>query len=86
MKLIPTGIEQLQKELPQAKHVESLDLSAINQLVEHVPEDMTATVQAGMSMADFQGALAKQNQWLPIDPPCPANLSSSARGRGEVGR
>ncbi|SVA60810.1 uncharacterized protein METZ01_LOCUS113664, partial [marine metagenome] len=27
--------------------IEGVDLSALDQLIEHVPEDMTATVQAG---------------------------------------
>lgn len=78
MTLRPPSIEQLQKDLPQSKGIESFDLSAINQLIEHVPEDMTATVQSGMNLADFQSQLAQQNQWLPIDPPCPADLPIGA--------
>ncbi|HIG81295.1 MAG TPA: FAD-binding oxidoreductase, partial [Verrucomicrobiales bacterium] len=50
----------------------------MGELIEHVPEDMTATVQAGMSLGDFQTQLAQQNQWLPVDPPCPADRSIGA--------
>jgi FAD/FMN-containing dehydrogenase len=32
---------------------------------------MTATVQAGMSLIEFQSRLAKAGQWLPVDPPHP---------------
>jgi FAD/FMN-containing dehydrogenase len=74
----PNSIEQLREQLPKAKAVKAMDLSAIGELIEHVPEDMTATVQAGMSLGDFQTQLAQQNQWLPVDPPCPADRSIGA--------
>lgn len=37
----------------------------------HVPEDMTVTVDASVTLADLQAALAKSRQWLPLDPPNP---------------
>jgi len=78
MTLTPNSINQLRELLPKAKGVEAMDLSAIGDLIEHVPEDMTATVQAGMILGDFQTQLSQQNQWLPVDPPCPADLSIAA--------
>ena len=78
MTLTPDSIEQLREQLPKAKTVVAMDLSAIGGLIEHVPEDMTATVQAGMTLGDFQMQLARKNQWLPVDPPCPADLSIGA--------
>ena len=78
MTLTPTSIEQLRQPLPKAKAVESIDLSAIGELIEHVTEDMTATVQSGMSLGDFQTQLAQKNQWRPVDPPSPAELSIGA--------
>ena len=54
---------------------ENINLSTINKLIDHSPEDMTATVQAGMILETFQAQLAKSNQWLPIDPPCPKELT-----------
>jgi len=45
-----------------------LSTARLNQLVEHAPHDMTATVQAGMRVADLQSALAHARQWLALDP------------------
>jgi FAD/FMN-containing dehydrogenase len=38
-------------------------------LLEHVPEDMTATVGGNVAVADLQQTLRRSGQWLPIDPP-----------------
>lgn len=38
-------------------------------ILEHTPEDMTVTVEAGMTLAELQKQLRQQQQWLPIDPP-----------------
>ena len=47
---IKTGsISELQELLPQSQRVDEVSLEAVAELIEHVPEDMTATVQAGMS-------------------------------------
>ncbi|MDQ6660866.1 MAG: FAD-binding oxidoreductase, partial [Chloroflexota bacterium] len=40
----------------------------LNQLVEHAPHDMTATVQAGLRLSDLQATLANTRQWLALDP------------------
>lgn len=37
--------------------------------VEHIPEDMTATVDAELTLSALQTQLARGGQWLPIDPP-----------------
>src|SRR5262249_56194736 len=49
-----------------------LDLRRLGQLVEHEPGDLTATVEAGMTMATLQAALRARGQWLSLDPPVPA--------------
>lgn len=36
--------------------------------IQHLPEDMTVTVDAGVTLTELQTALAKHRQWLPIDP------------------
>jgi FAD/FMN-containing dehydrogenase len=41
------------------------DLAAV---VEHAPEDLTITVQAGMLLRDLQAHLRSLGQWLPVDP------------------
>src|SRR5437899_2757405 len=52
-----------------------IDLSRLNRIVEHTPEDMTATVEAGLTLAGFQAHLNNHGQWLPIDPPCAQRLT-----------
>ena len=71
MTIKPSSIPELQELLPQSQRVDEVSLEAVAEFVEHVPEDMTATVQAGMSLADFQKRLAASGQWLPVDPPHP---------------
>jgi FAD/FMN-containing dehydrogenase len=86
----PANKEELAEILRSANqrrsHVGSVDLSAFNRILEHTPEDMTVTVEAGVTVANLQTALAQRGQWLPIDPPhadrlCIASLlSTSASG------
>ncbi len=49
----------------------SIDLlvstAKLNSLLVHRHGDMTATVHAGMSLAQLNGELARHRQWLPID-------------------
>src|SRR5262245_22998193 len=53
----------------------ALDLRRLNRIVEHTPQDMTATVEAGMTLADLQASLRQSGQWLPVDPPRAENLT-----------
>lgn len=43
----------------------------LNQLIEHAVGDLTVTVEAGMKFATLQQILAKENQFLPLDPAYP---------------
>ena len=47
----------------------TLDLNQMNRVLEHTPEDMTVTVEAGCPLAVLQTQLATRGQWLPLDPP-----------------
>jgi FAD/FMN-containing dehydrogenase len=58
--------------------VRSIDLGALGRLLEHKAEDMTATVEAGITLAELQQQLAARGQWLPIDPPKPEELTIGA--------
>ena len=58
--------------------VQGADISAMNRILRHTPEDMTAKVEAGMTLGEFQRALARCGQWLPIDPPSPDALTIAA--------
>ena len=79
MSLRPTSKEELAQALraanqPGAK-IGAVDLSGLNRLLQHTPEDMTVTVEAGITLAALQAVLARGGQWLPVDPPNPAGLS-----------
>jgi len=44
-----------------------LSTKRLNTLIHHEPGDMVATAEAGMTLRDFQNALAQNGQWLPLD-------------------
>jgi glycolate oxidase FAD binding subunit len=46
-----------------------LETGGLDGIVDHVPEDLTVTVRAGMPFAALRGALAAHGQFLPLDPP-----------------
>jgi glycolate oxidase FAD binding subunit len=46
-----------------------LDLSGMNRVAEYNPDDLTATVEAGVTAGALAERLAQRRQWLPIDPP-----------------
>jgi glycolate oxidase FAD binding subunit len=46
-----------------------LDLGGLDAIVEHNPEDLTATVQAGVPAGALAARLAAYGQALPLDPP-----------------
>lgn len=46
-----------------------LGIRRLARLVEHEPGDLTATVEAGMTVAALQAALRERGQWLSLDPP-----------------
>ncbi len=43
----------------------------LNRVLEHEPGDLTATVEAGITMEGLQAALGRRGQWLSLDPPFP---------------
>jgi glycolate oxidase FAD binding subunit len=46
-----------------------LGTTALDRVLEHVPADLTLTVQAGARLGQVQAVLAGHGQWLPWDPP-----------------
>jgi glycolate oxidase FAD binding subunit len=46
-----------------------LDLSRLDTVLEHSPDDLTVTVQAGVTAGALAAALAARRQTLPLDPP-----------------
>jgi FAD/FMN-containing dehydrogenase len=79
MHLRPTNQEELAEALgaanQQGTKIEGLDLTRLNRLLQHTPEDLTVTVEAGMTLAALQSVLARGRQWLPIDPPDSEHLT-----------
>ena len=69
----PANINELSDSLAQAsargEKLPPLDLNALHRILEHTPEDMTVTVEAGITLAALQAQLGRHGQWLPIDPP-----------------
>jgi glycolate oxidase FAD binding subunit len=59
---------------------------ALQGTVEHQHEDLTVEAPAGISVGELQAILARQGQWLPLDPPLPdratlgGTLSANADG------
>ena len=49
----------------------AVDMTTLDQVVSHNPADLTATVQAGIPVSQFQQVLAEHGQFLAIDPPLP---------------
>lgn len=47
----------------------ALSLARLSNMLEHEPADLTAAVEAGMTLQSFQQALAPHGQWLPVDAP-----------------
>ncbi len=55
--------------------IERVELGALNRILEYTPEDMTVTVEAGLTLASLQTELARHAEWLPVDPPHPERVT-----------
>ena len=77
----PNNIAELSRLLAGAnsrkEKIERVDLSKINRVLEHAPEDMTVTAETGITLAEFQKHVGQRGQWLAIDAPHPetANIA-----------
>jgi len=78
----PSSVDDLRNALAEAnargEKVSRVHLGALHRVVAHAPEDLTATVEAGITLAQLQSELARRRQWLPIDPPGPERLTVGA--------
>ena len=54
---------------PLARWDVALDLTGLDRVVAHEPDDLTVTVQAGMRLGALRAELAEHGQHLPVDPP-----------------
>jgi len=48
-----------------------VSLKRLNRIIEHEPADLTASVQAGITLRDLQAFLGRRGQFLALDPPYP---------------
>lgn len=46
-----------------------VDLQRLKEIINHEPADLIATAEAGVTLNDFNAELARNGQWLPLDPP-----------------
>src|ERR1051325_4496245 len=79
MLLRPKSLPELQASLQSARQnnqrITGVLLDAFTQILEHNPEDLTVSVQAGIGLKALQTELGNAGQWLPIDPPNAASVS-----------
>ena len=82
MELRPNNVTELSHLLAcahkQSERVTAVDLTRLERVFQHIPEDMTVTVDGGMSLEALSSELAKRGQWLPIDVPDPARVTVEA--------
>ena len=52
-----------------------LDLSRLNRVIDYQPGDMTATVEAGITLDGLQRELAAARQFVPLESPLPARAT-----------
>ncbi len=49
--------------------------AGLDRVVEYEPADLTAVLEAGLTLARVQEILGQNNQFLPLDPPCPGRAT-----------
>jgi FAD/FMN-containing dehydrogenase len=82
MTLVPASAEELAaalKKQPAGVPIGPVDLKHLNGIRRYAPEDLTITVQGGITQDALQAELGRHGQWLPIDPP-----AAGALGIGEI--
>ena len=55
-----------------------LSLERMTRIIEYSPPDLTAVVEAGVTIGEFNSAAGSENQWLPLDPPGASSASLGA--------
>jgi glycolate oxidase FAD binding subunit len=46
-----------------------LSLERMRRIIDYSPPDLTATVEAGLMLSEFNTVTGRERQWLPLDPP-----------------
>ena len=63
------GGSQLTMGAPPRRADIILSMTRMRAIIEHAPNDLTVTAQAGLRLSDLQRALGEASQWLALDPP-----------------
>lgn len=72
LKVLPRGAgTQMGMGTPPSGGDILLSMKRLDRVLEHVPHDLTVSVQAGVRLADLQATLAHAGQWLALDPTLP---------------
>ena len=53
---------------PLDRYELALDTTGLTSVIEYAPEDLTITVEAGLTLRSLQAALGEYGQYLPVDP------------------
>ena len=83
--IVQGGRTAIETGNPPDRYDVALDLTALDAVVAHEPDDFTATVEAGMRFDALRALLAQHGQFLPLDPPHSRTATVGgvvARGRG----
>ncbi|HEX4900357.1 MAG TPA: FAD-binding oxidoreductase, partial [Pyrinomonadaceae bacterium] len=67
--VVPAGAQTWLKSSNQRNGNLVISTLGLNRIVEHEPADLVATAEAGVSLSTFNRELARNGQWLPLDPP-----------------
>jgi glycolate oxidase FAD binding subunit len=62
-----------------------VDMTVMDQVIEHAAGDLTATVQAGLSLPELADVLGKAGQRLALDPPGPPGTIGGVLAAGAAG-
>ena len=66
---LPVGTSTWARTLFPSHNGIIVKTTRLNKIVEHEPADLIAIAEAGVLLNDFNEALGKNGQWLPLDPP-----------------
>jgi len=73
MILEPADLSELSQQITgcfrQATKIHEVRLQKLDRILAYAPEDMTVTVETGISLDALQQRLKTHGQWLPLDPP-----------------
>src|SRR6266571_1724409 len=68
--VVPVGnMTRLESGNPLRRADVVLSMSRMRRVVDYSPPDLTATVEAGLTLREFNTLASESRQWLPLDPP-----------------